>query len=220
VNLTLTVNPNKTTDISASICDGQSATAGGQFFTTPGLHTVILQTSLGCDSIINLTLTVYPLPATPVLQLRNDSLIATGSTGVQYNWYLDNVYVTSTIDPAYKPTQQGNWKVTVVSSDGCLSAASTPLIVTGTRNNKAEVLFDIIPNPSNGQFELRITSIRNEQYQLAVYDLAGQVILREIVNIQAGANIRRYSLDNAAKGMYFITLTGEEGIATKNLAVQ
>ena len=58
VTLDLTVNPNVTEQITAQICDGDFYNLGGQGFNTSGQYSVTLQTSEGCDSILNLDLTV------------------------------------------------------------------------------------------------------------------------------------------------------------------
>ncbi len=64
VNLNLTVHPNKVTNISRVICPGQSFQVGSQIFTQTGNYSVPLQTSFGCDSIVNLNLTVEFIPPT------------------------------------------------------------------------------------------------------------------------------------------------------------
>ena len=72
VTLTLTVNPVKTTNFEATICQGQSytennfdvtATEAGVF-----THTQNLQTYLGCDSTVTLTLTVNPVKTTELVE--------------------------------------------------------------------------------------------------------------------------------------------------------
>ena len=57
VNLTLIVNQPQTTNLSAEICQGETYTQNGFNVSTAGIHTQNLQTSKGCDSIVNLTLT-------------------------------------------------------------------------------------------------------------------------------------------------------------------
>jgi hypothetical protein len=64
VNLALTVNPVKTTDITRVICAGESVTVGNNVFTESGNFTTVLQTSEGCDSTVNLALTVNPIKTT------------------------------------------------------------------------------------------------------------------------------------------------------------
>ncbi|MEZ5054246.1 MAG: hypothetical protein R2807_05695 [Chitinophagales bacterium] len=74
VNLALTVNPIKATNVSQTICEGESVTIGTQTFTTSGNHTVVLQTSLGCDSTVDSALTVNLKPTTPSITQSNDTL--------------------------------------------------------------------------------------------------------------------------------------------------
>lgn len=56
--LNLEVLPISNTSIDTSICTGQSLAIGNETFATSGNYEVILQNSVGCDSIINLNLNV------------------------------------------------------------------------------------------------------------------------------------------------------------------
>ncbi len=62
--LTLNVRPTYTRDLSTAICEGEDYTYGAFHFENPsaGVHTQdnVLETIYGCDSIITMTLTVYP----------------------------------------------------------------------------------------------------------------------------------------------------------------
>ncbi len=105
VNLALTVNPTKVTNISKTICQGQSVTVGSQTFTTSGNYTVVLQTSQACDSTVNLALTVNPalVPAVSISSNKNnictgDAVVFTATasnTGVtpSYQWQLNGTNV-------------------------------------------------------------------------------------------------------------------------------
>ncbi len=57
----ITVNPNVTNAISASIIEGETYTLGTQTLTTAGTYTEVFTSSAGCDSTVTLTLTVEPL---------------------------------------------------------------------------------------------------------------------------------------------------------------
>ncbi len=63
--LNLTVNPPLSSSISAFICDGENYTVGTSIFSTTGVYSITLQNQAGCDSIVNLNLTVI-LPTTTV----------------------------------------------------------------------------------------------------------------------------------------------------------
>ena len=60
--LHLTIYSTYNIPVSAEICQGDSYPFFGQYLNQQGVYTKVLQSSHGCDSIISLTLTVYPIP--------------------------------------------------------------------------------------------------------------------------------------------------------------
>src|SRR5690606_39642807 len=60
VNLDLSVNPTFAVNLVETICEGESVSVGGNSFTTSGNYSEVLTTTTGCDSIVNLDLTVNP----------------------------------------------------------------------------------------------------------------------------------------------------------------
>ncbi|HUM51728.1 MAG TPA: T9SS type A sorting domain-containing protein, partial [Chitinophagales bacterium] len=72
----------------------------------------------------------------------------------------------------------------------------------------------------NGFFDIKITALKSAKYDLTLYNVTGQEILKDELNIQQGENVKRFNLNEVAKGMYFITLTNEDGISTQNIIVQ
>ncbi len=110
VTLNLTVNPTKTTQITRSICQGQSVTVGTQTFNTNGTFVVNLQTSERCDSIVTLNLTVNPVKTTNLVRS-----ICQGQT-----FTIGNQTFSSS----------GNYSVTLQSSQLCDSVVNLNLTVT------------------------------------------------------------------------------------------
>ncbi|MFV0600128.1 MAG: PKD-like domain-containing protein, partial [Bacteroidales bacterium] len=94
VNLTLTVNQPAVTNINAAICQGETYSLNGFNVSTAGLHSQNLQTYTGCDSTVNLTLTVNPIPTVNFINNlifchgeQVPSLLFTGSVpGTSYKW--------------------------------------------------------------------------------------------------------------------------------------
>ncbi|MEO6037541.1 MAG: hypothetical protein ABIQ93_03940, partial [Saprospiraceae bacterium] len=58
--LTLTVNPMVTTALLAAICEGEAYNFNGQSLSIAGVYTVMLKTTVNCDSIVTLNLAVHP----------------------------------------------------------------------------------------------------------------------------------------------------------------
>jgi hypothetical protein len=224
VNLSLTVNPTPIVALNETICQGNSITVGNETFTTSGLHTVILQTSLGCDSTVNLNLSVEALPTTPSITQINDTLFCNVIiSGATYNWYKAGVLVNSSLSPFYKLSSgEINFTLKVISQYNCESEISVPFnpMPTSIKSNKLDVSFSILPNPNNGSFEINITSDKNTIYHLSIYNVAGQEISSEDVNIQKGKNNKLMHLTAIEKGMYFIMLTGKDGVLTQSIIVQ
>ncbi|MGB4838061.1 MAG: T9SS type A sorting domain-containing protein [Saprospiraceae bacterium] len=68
VNLNLTVIPAPTVNIAKSICQGQIYSIGNQSFTQTGMYQVKLTSAMGCDSIVNLNLSVDPITVTNLVK--------------------------------------------------------------------------------------------------------------------------------------------------------
>ncbi len=112
VILNLTVNPPITTNISRTICQGQSVTIGNQTFNATGNYSVTLVSSKNCDSIVNLQLTVNNIITTQL-----NKIICTGSSITVGN----QIFNTT-----------GNYSVTLTSAQRCDSIVNLNLLVTDT----------------------------------------------------------------------------------------
>ena len=88
LNLTV-VPPPAVTTLSVTLCSGESYVVGGDTLSSTGFYSVVLATTAGCDSIVNLILTVLPpRPATEVeanicfgesYLFNGDTLVESGS---------------------------------------------------------------------------------------------------------------------------------------------
>ncbi len=69
VNLALTVHPIPVTNLVREICDGETFTVGNSTYSTSGQYQDVLASALtGCDSVVNLALTVHPIPVINLVQ--------------------------------------------------------------------------------------------------------------------------------------------------------
>jgi hypothetical protein len=185
-------------------------------------YTVTGTAANGCTGTAISTVTVKSTPGTPTITQSHDTLFSNVIiSGASYEWYKGGVLQTTTSTPYYKFPSSGIYTLKVISND-CPSAISANFnaILTGIKNNKLNVELSIIPNPNNGSFEIRITSGMNKTYQLKLFNLSGQVLVDEEMNIRTGLNSKRVNLIGIEKGAYFLNIIGEDGIATQNIIVQ
>jgi gliding motility-associated-like protein len=110
--LTVTIKPTAQTNITQTICQGSSVVFNGNTLITTGVYKDTLSTSLGCDSIITLSLIVNPVKQTtqnPVICQGNTITVGTHTYSVS-----------------------GIYKDTLRTSLGCDSIVTTNLTVTNT----------------------------------------------------------------------------------------
>ena len=69
-------------------------------------------------------------------------------------------------------------------------------------------------------FEIKLTSITNRTYQLTLYNVSGQLISEEEMNVRIGENSKTMNLVGIEKGIYFLSIIGDEGVATQSILVQ
>ncbi|MBM3429901.1 MAG: hypothetical protein FJX99_02825, partial [Bacteroidetes bacterium] len=116
--LTLSVNPNLSSTVNQSICQGSSFAFNGQNFSSAGSFPVTLSSQTGCDSVVTLNLTVNPAPVTQL----NESICAGGS----FTFGSQNL------------TQSGQYSQTLQTIAGCDSIVNLTLVVnpviTATQN--------------------------------------------------------------------------------------
>ena len=122
--VTVTVNPVYTNvPITQAICEGSSYNFFGTLLTTAGNYSHSGTTLAGCDSVVNLSLTVNPLPTatisgnTTFCEGQNTSLTASG--GASYLWNNGATSQNITV------SNGGAYSVTVTDANGCSNTAST-----------------------------------------------------------------------------------------------
>ena len=240
VNALPTVNANTgttsvcvgaTTTLSNSTPNGTWSTSNGSIATVSnGIVTGVAAgtaniyysvTANGCTKAVATTVTVNALPTTPIITQRNDTLTCS-VTGATYNWYRNGVFLISTNLPKYKITQSGTYTVEVVGANSCISirSANFNAVLTGIKNNKLNIEYSITPNPSNGEFQIKITSKETKLYQLKMYNVNGQIVFSDEISIRTGENIKQINVNDVERGFYLISLISDEGVNTQSIIIQ
>lgn len=232
--------PNVTVN-SPNICSGQTASlqangastyswipniGSGASVTSPPLTSntnyTVTGTTAGCSNTAIAAVTIKPVPGNPVLTLSNDTLncnvVIAGAT---YEWYKGGILFTTNLSPTLKVTSNGNYSVKIINNN-CASVQSTEVnvVLTGIKNNKYEVQLSILPNPNNGLFDVSIASMSTKNYKLKLFTISGQVVLEEDWMAKAGKNIKQINLTSIEKGIYYLSIIGDEGMATQSIIIQ
>ena len=189
INLTLTVNPVLASTSSMTFCQGQSTLFFGQTLTNTGVYNHTLQTVAGCDSVVTLNLTVYPIPAAPILtgdspvECPGDlvSLHIDPVSNALYSWSGPLNFASTNTDVFFpvQIEQMGNYSATI-SINGCVSSPSViPVSITNIYNYEDFDFPNVItPNGDGFNDELDIEAMFKscQEYQLKVFNRWGNMI--------------------------------------------
>jgi gliding motility-associated-like protein len=125
VTLQLSIVQPLSSNISASICSGDTYLFNGQSVTNAGQYSVTMPSSFGCDSTVQLTLSLNPLPIVNV----EDTLVCSGTnltlfaSGAQsYVW---NVPQNPNGSITVAPVQTTAYEVYGIDALGCISPIQT-----------------------------------------------------------------------------------------------
>jgi hypothetical protein len=123
------VNPIYTTIESATISQGERYLFGSQTLTAAGAYTELYQSMSGCDSLIDLTLTVNSVDVGA--SVASYTLTA-NAVGALYQWvdYNDNFEaIVGESGGRYSPLIDGSYAV-VVTENGCIDTTACEDIIT------------------------------------------------------------------------------------------
>ena len=81
-----------------------------------------------------------------------------------------------------------------------------------------ETTFSVSPNPSNGLFNLDVSSEQYEQMQLTVRDIDGKLVYNERVTVNGRLN-KSMDLSHLAKGVYYLRLQNDTESKVEKLII-
>lgn len=207
VNLTLTVLPAIIETDAVTICPSETYNFNGQTLTAAnaGLNTVVLQAANGCDSTVNLTLTVEAIDITTTL---TSGTLTANQTGATYQW-VDcdnaNTAIPGETNATYSPTAiTGNYAVEVTFNNCTETSACT--LVDFTSLDELNINSSIVfPNPVSDVFEIKNIEQFGTINSISLMDANGKVVKQISVN-DSSTNI-----GNLDSGIYFLRIESESG---------
>lgn len=196
----------KSGSIMPTACDSYTSPSGLFTWTSSGMYQDTLQSSLGCDSILTINLTITAVD-TGISQ--NWSTLSAAASGATYQW-LDcaNGYspIASETSQDFTPGTNGNYAVEV-TQNGCVDTTACISIMNvgiGQNDFGPELLF--YPNPSQGSMNIEL----GESYQeihVRVRNIRGELLMEKHFN---HSNRLEFSLDEPS-GIYFMEIHTKEG---------
>ena len=207
VELTLTVLPTITESDAVTICSSDTYDFNGQLLTAvnAGLNTAVLQGVNGCDSTVNLTLTVETIDITVDL---TGGVLTANQAGATYQW-LDcdngNTAISGETSDTYSPTSiTGNYAVEI-TLNGCTETSACTLVDFSSLNELNINSSVVFPNPVSDVFEIKNSEKFGTINSISLMDANGRVV-KEISATDSSTDIGQLE-----PGVYFLRIISESG---------
>ncbi len=200
------------TQLSYSICQGDSILLDGSYQTTAGTYNDTLSAVFGCDSILIQTLTLNTLPSVILDAYSMDSICADGSpiqlpnalpaggifsgngiSGSEFDPELTGLLGTSVLTYTYTDT------------NGCVNSDQTSIVVYDCYLGLDEMVNRVViyPNPSQDIFHVEMSQHVEGKYR--VINELGQVVSTGTVS---GKELE-LNLSNVDAGNYYLEIGNE-----------
>ncbi|RQO30099.1 hypothetical protein DBR32_10965 [Taibaiella sp. KBW10] len=188
-----------TTNLTISACneyvlDGVTYTQSGQYYR----H---YWSAGGCDSVVNLDLTVNNI-LEPFITVNNFELGVT-SAYQSYQWLLNDTVIIGATQSTYTVSRNGNYKVVVTTPEGC-SDTSEVYAVTNVTSLKdvygVATQIKIYPNPAVDMLYI--------ESPVAVQTVLTSVEGRVMIHTK---NQKKVNLATVVPGIYFLKILDKEG---------
>ncbi len=148
-----------------------------------------------------------------------DAAASTGD-GLSYSWDFGNSNTGTGVNSSATYTMNQSYSVKLTVTDRCGNTDDTTIAVAVTNISISENVFNagigVYPNPSNGNFKVKITGA-TATYNVEVTDLSGKVVYR-ISDLEPGVE-QNINLGNVAEGVYIVRFSGKGLNASQRIMV-
>lgn len=189
-------------------------TESGEYFVT------VYDASDSCSGTSNsITVTVYDLPAKPMIT-RNGDVLHTAA-GHRLQWYFGNTAIPGAVDTAYKAVQIGSYKVRITDARGCSTESENFYVGTlaaGTVVAAPSASVSIHPNPACDRLYLTVREVRG-RVTFHLYDALGRLAAThelDALDAPASATLDVHALP---RGYYLLRVMHTNGLEWRSVAI-
>ncbi len=214
MQLDLVVNPHYHYNTVYSICENDSLFWEGSYYSEDSTYFVNYPTINGCDSLLELNLTVIPNPTnisinglSAVILYQSEIYYALNNS-LLYTWSVEKGTIlqqiaNNVIQVQWDSIGLGHIYVIAEDQNGCMSDTTILDVVIGTNgledisNNNGLLIY---PNPTNNEIIIETKGF----IEVELYNNLGQIVLK--------SNKNKINLQKFSKGIYFAKVLTTEGI--------
>jgi len=199
--------------------NGNSATTGGsqpsQFYYY--FYDMRIRTA-SCPSAR--TAIVANTPTNPLITQQADSLVSSIASGNQ--WYYNDTLISGAINPSYRPTKSGQYKVIIYDAFGCQLTSNTinVTITALTEQMAEEIKLRVSPNPNNGRFNLSFRVATKSDLWIDILDATGNKVFTANQADFIGSYSKEINLNQVSSSLYVVRIQHNKKIYLKKIIIQ
>ena len=91
---------------------------------------------------------------------------------------------------------------------------------SGTKQPSLTGAFKVFPNPTDGLVNLEMLEFEPGDYRVTVFNVQGQLVHTEKVNISSDRNITQIDMSEFSKGTYLFKVASDKGTLVRRVIVQ
>ena len=183
--------------------------------TVSGNITVLGTNSCG-NGIVSpvFAVTVNPIPVAPVITAAGYVLTSNAAAGNQ--WYKDGTAIPGATAQTYTAAQSGEyWDVVTLNNCNSDTSNHVFIVILGINGQKTGSV-TVYPNPNDGQFTVKISSLKQESFTISVVNNFGVTIMEIKDLVVSGSIEKSIDLRPVPGGIYSIIMrNGEDQIVKK-----
>jgi hypothetical protein len=208
--LVLKVYPDFTNLITTDLCAGDSMAFGGNFIKTSGVYDDSLTGIHGCDSVVRLTVRVFPTDTT--VTKHGDSLVAASTTAaIRYIDCLTGNYVYGAGGRVFVPSYPSVFAAEITENSCTYTTRCFDFRYLGIGSPNGRESIVVRPNPAKDKviIESRQTNIGNVE----LLDITGKVLY----SVKAGHKTLTIDLSDYSPGSYVLRITTVNNVFIRKL---
>jgi len=142
-----------------------------------------------------------------------NTAVTSGTSPYNYAWSPGG-----STDPSPSGLASGTYILSLTDANGCVTTLSAFVDQPVGISELEFGSFNIHPNPNNGEFTVELVNLGNDEYNIVVRNIIGQIVFSETV---IGNTIDKIdvNLTDQENGVYLLTISNSNGIRTEKLIV-
>ncbi|UTW64465.1 hypothetical protein KFE98_10095 [bacterium SCSIO 12741] len=202
----LLIGHNSYASLVDTVCQAYQTPAGSRW-TVSGIYQEKLNTPLGCDSIIEYRLTIYPLSDSVTM---NGNRLTADQDSARYQWIdcENGLPLTGDTLRSFQAQTNGEYAL-VVSKNGCTdTSACLKVEGLGFQEESANTQIRLYPNPVKDQLHIELEWEQFERISLTWLDGLGREVSQKDLQVHPGSNSFDINVENLEGGWYTLWIQG------------